>query len=355
MEKPITFSDGRREAQKSATTRPNNTKTLQIAQNNIAAKIILFAAIFTFSAGFFNPAVFAQEITYTEAFASLKTNRDRLLDSYALHTGRADRQQAWNEMTNVQKGVFLTVTDMLGRRTYMHQNRNYTDTFLTPTQSDYDLGCVRKNAWGRNIDLEGAFISPIDIVPGGEQPMPDMSIPCEFVDASTCIERGHCSASLAPRTDHDMALNHVTTLYAVNGNNGGGCGGINNHRLFFSADDELIYKLRNIDVLAPVGWRRSEDLGGTHSPFTQSRETMHGQPRGQTQQWAWDYEAVYMTRPGVYGVYDPHLVEMDIDYNWIHDSNPECSYDGTYGRYKYQNTWYNQGLGGSAEYEYSPY
>lgn len=347
MKKLTTFSG--RGTQKNATTRPNCAETLQTA-----SKLILFAAIFTFSAGFINTAVFAQEITYSEAFASLKTNRDRLLDSYALHTGRANRQQAWNEMTIVQKGVFLTITDMLGRRTFMNQNRNYTDTFLTPTQSDYDLGCVRKNA-RRNIDLEGAYISPYDIVPGGEQPLPDLSTPCELVDAGTCIERGHCAASLAPRTDHDMALNHVTTLYAVNGNDGGGCGGMNYHRLYFSADDELIYKLRNIDALGPVGWRRSEDLGGPHSPFTQSRETMHGQPRGQTQQWAWDYEAVYMTRPGVFGVYDPHLIEMDIDYNGIHDSNPECSYGGTYGRYKYQNTWYNQGLGGSAEYEYSPY
>jgi hypothetical protein len=316
--------------------------------------------------GSFNSTVFAQEISYQEAFASLKINRDRLLDTYAAHTGRADRYQAWNEMTNTQKGVFLTITDQLGRRTLMDPNYNHTATVYTPTQYDMDQGCDQMNGGfndpPRDIDAEGAYIVPFDSDPGGGYayvngqwvPTPAYS-GCSLVTAQECVARGHCSTSTLPRTDWDVALNHVTTLYAVNGNNGSGCGGGNNHRLFFSADDELIYKFRNIDFSAPLGWRRSEDLAGPHSPFTQSRETMHGKPRGQTHEWAWDYEAQYMNRPGVYGVYDPHLVEMDIDYNTAHDSNPECSYGGTYGRTKYENTWSSQGLGGSVEYSYSPY
>lgn len=338
-----------------------------INKNNICKLLRSgFLVIFMFSVGFFNSSVFAQQITYQEAFASLKTNRDRLLDSYALRTGRANRQQAWNEMTTVQKGVFLTITDLLGRRTFMHPNYNHTPTMLEPTQDDYEMGCVEMNGGlfnsPRDIDAEGAYIVPFEggsgggyVFINGEWVLMPAYNSCELVDADTCVARGHCSRNPLPRTDHDMALNHVVALYAVNGNNGGGCSGGDNHRLFFSADDELINGFRNIDFSAPIGWRRSEDLGGPHSPFTQSRETMHGKPRGQTHQWAWDYEARYMTRPGVYGVYDPHLVEMDIDYNWIHDSNPECSYGGTYGRYEYQNRWYQQGLGGSAEYEYSPY
>lgn len=326
----------------------------------------VFVVTFIVSIGFLNPSVSAQEITYAEAVASLKTNRDRLLDSYAGHTGRANRQQAWNEMTTVQKGVFLTITDLLGRRTFMRPNYNHTPTELTPTQDDYEMGCVQMNGGmfdpPRDIDAEGAYIVPFEGGPGGgyvfingEWVLMPAYNSCELVSADTCVERGHCTRQPLPRTDHDIALNHVDALYAVNGNNGSGCGGGDNHRLYFSADDQLIYALRNIDFSAPVGWRRSEDLGGPHSPFTQSRETMHGKPRGQTHQWAWDYQAGYVNRPGIYGVYDPHLVEMDIDYDWQHDSNPECFYGGTYGRYEYQNKWYNHGLGGSAEYEYTPY
>lgn len=324
-----------------------------------------FAVILLLTGGFLNSFVFAQEITYAEAVASLKTNRDRLLDTYALHTGKANRQQAWNEMTTTQKGVFLTITDQLGRRTFMRPNYNHSETVLTPNQYDYEMGCVDLNNGGlngppRNIDEEGAYIVPFEGPPGGGYVLIDgqwVAMPtyssCELVTADTCVERGHCSRYALPRTDHDMALNHVVKLYAIRGSSGG-CGGGDNHRLFFSVDEELIYRLRNIDFSAPIGWRRSEDLAGPHSPFTQSRETHHGKPRGQTHQFAWDYEAVFMTRPGVYGVYDPRLVEMDLDYNWQHDSNPECYYGGTYGRYEYQNKWYNHGLGGSAEYGYTP-
>lgn len=322
--------------------------------------------IFVFFGGSYNASVLAQEITYSEAMASLKTNRDRLLDYYASHTGQVNRYQAWNNLTTTQKGVFLTITDQLGRRTFMRPNYNHTATVLTPTQYDYEMGCDQMNGGfsdpPRDIDNEGAYIVPFDGPPGGGYafidgqwvPTPAYSS-CELVSAETCVARGHCSRSQLPRTDHDMALNHVDALYAINGNNGGGCGGGNNHRLFFSADDELIYKFRNIDFSAPLGWRKSEDPAGPHSPFTQSRETMHGKPRGQTHQWAWDHEAVYVSRPGIYGVFDPHLIEMDIDYNSFHDSNPECSYGGTYGRYQYQNRWSGHGLGGSAEYDYSPY
>lgn len=326
---------------------------------------VSFLAILVMFLGLSASSVFAQEITYTEAVASLKTNRDRLLDSYALQTGRANRQQAWNEMTTTQKGVFLTITDLLGRRTFMRRNYNHTPAVLTPTQDDYTMGCVQMNESllgpPRDIEAEGAYITPYEGGPGGGYVLVNgewVIMPaynsCELVDADTCVMKGHCSRDPLPRTDHDMALNHVVKIYAINGTSGG-CGGGNNNRMFFAVDDALLYNIRNIDFSAPVGWRKSEDLAGPHSPFTQSRETQHGKPRGQMHEFAWDYQAVYMNRPGVYGVYDTHLVEMDIDYNWIHDSNPECSYGGTYGRYEYQNRWYNHGLGGSAEYSYNSY
>ncbi len=328
-------------------------------------RAVLFGTFFMFSLGFISSSANAQEITYAEAFASLKTNRDRLLDSYALHTGRMSRQQAWNEMTTTQKGVFLTITDLLGRRTFMRPNYNHTPTQYNPTMDDYNMGCVDMNGGlfnsPRDIDAEGVYIVPFEGGSGGgyvringEWVLMPAYNSCELVSADTCVEKGHCSRNPLPRTDNDVALNHVAAIYAVYGDTGSGCGG-SGHRLFFSADDQLIYGYRNIDFSAPIGWRRSEDLAGPHSPFTQSRETMHGQPRGQSQEWAWDYQTSYLNRQDLYGVYDPHLIEMDIDYNWIHDSNPECSYGGTYGRSLYENRWYGQGLGGSAEYNYTPY
>ena len=69
--------------------------------------------------------------------------------------------------------------------------------------------------------------------------------------------------------------------------------------------------------------------------FTQSRQTEDGQPWGQSQEWAWDYELTVINCPGFY--YDgtsPNVLEMDIDRNFVHDSNPECFYGSVYGRPK---------------------
>ena len=57
-----------------------------------------------------------------------------------------------------------------------------------------------------------------------------------------------------------------------------------------------------------------------------------------------DSQAVALQRPGVVGVLDPHLVELDNDYNLQHDSNPEGSYGiaghlCTYGRAQFKQLW----------------
>jgi hypothetical protein len=283
-------------------------------------------------------------ITHDQAVASLKTNRDRLLTSYATRLGYQDAAQAWSYMSTSQKGVFLTLTDYLGRRLFAHLNNNYEIRYVGD-QSDSYYGCAYRNSQPSPYPYpynEYLWVHPINY--------PDS---CRLVSPSECVTMSKCSRNQLPRTDYDMILNHVSTLYAVNGSNGSNCGGMEYNRVFFQADDELIYLLRNPWAGVP-GLDNSQDLAGPHNPFTQSREGIEGQPRGQTQQWAWDYEATTLTRNGVYGIYDPHIVEMDIDYDFFHHSNPECYYDGTYGRNAYENFWYFRGLGGYAELDYSP-
>ena len=331
-------------------------------KNHLSMILLLF--------GLFNTSVFAQlqvtNITWAEATASLKTNRDRLLDSYAYEHGKGSRQRAWLDMTNSQKGVFLTITDLLGRRTLMHNNYNFSVT-LNPDYNDTRYGCVAANNGVTDFDTFGVSIYP---APRGtpsrtRQEIRAMELEwgtrCEVVSKSTCVQRGKCISNPTPRTDFDMALNHVVKIYDILGDHFGDCGGSAYNRIFFSADEELIYRVRNIDFSALMGWGNSTDVFGPgspfymHPPFTQSRETFGGQPKGQMHEWAWDYQTQYISRLGEYNRYDPYTIEIDIDYNSIHDSNPECSYNGISGRQKYENYWYSSGLGGSAEFDYSPF
>ena len=201
----------------------------------------------------------------TPAPITLGDHRDRLLDSYAAVHALADRCAAWSAFDDVQRGVFLTITDQLGKR-----------SFLT--------------------------LGPAD---------PD-----------------------EPRTgdDLDMALAHVTTLYAVNGKKPGtfgGCGGGEFNRMFYSADDALLSRLRSVGTGLPA-WRDTEDLAGPHEPFDQSNETEEGAPRGQVHFFTAAAAAAppVLERNGVEGVVDGNIVEHDIDYNLLHDSCPECSYLG---------------------------
>jgi len=272
---------------------------------------------------------------YYKALEGLQSNRDRLLTQYAQERGFSSASQIWATMTPSQQGVFLTITDLLGRRSYMNEPR-------------YDYQLIR----GLGRDMCPENLGSTDCNEGGCWiKMDDYTSVCTLVESQTCVETGRCSATPA-RDEWDMALNHVQKFYAINGG-GSSCGGSSN-RIFFKANPDLMYKLRNIWLGLPI-WNNSGDPAGPHSPFTQSRETWPGQPRGQTHQWAWDYEASYLFRENfVSSVYDPSVVEIDIDYNWIHDSNPECYYDGTRGRNFYENYWQNHGLGGSAELNYIP-
>ena len=212
--------------------------------------------------------------------ARVVAHRDRLLGT--LVEGQ-DRCAAWSGLDEVQRGVFLTVTDLLGRRTALRA--------------------------GDDDD------------------------------------------------DGDMALDHVTRLWAINGAEPSGClrccGGGEFNRLYFSADDVLARALRADDGGLPA-WQGSTDLAGPHDPFTRSLETIAGQPRGQLHLWSSDAQAAALDRPGVVGVVDPRVVEIDIDYNVIHESNPECSYSGASGRARYEALWSNEDVVGGAGFDYAP-
>ena len=267
-------------------------------------------------------------------------NRDRLLDTLAEAHGRPDRCAEWNSMGPNQRGVFLTLTDLMyGSWMYKAPVKTYLNT------NTAQGNCVACNYPGYECRY-GYECNTTSTCLVYTKPYPQAAYSvCKSAapeDTYTVVQ---------PRTGMylEKMLDHVTRIYSMAAETSS-CGGSDN-RMYFSADDTLMFGLRNL-ASAPVGWRNSEDLGGPHSPFTQSRETFAGKPRGQTHQFAWDSEVVWVQKSGMAtAVYDPHLVELDIDYNWIHDSNPECSYGGEYGRTVYANFWSTQGWPADLSYQ----
>lgn len=206
---------------------------------------------------------------------TLKDNRDRLIDTLAVVKGTT-RCPLWKALTPTQKGVFLTITDLLGKRTFM-----------------------------------GA----------------------------------------SPSTG--TALPHVTKVYEIRDKGGFGNGGGDNNRIFLQFDATLIAAMRDVDGPLPE-WAKSTDAAGPHDPFDATSETVNGQPRGQSHFWSADDKAKPLGRPGVETVNDARVVEIDIDYNFLHDSNPEGDYFGKSGRALYAEKWSSLGLGGSPEFDYVP-
>ena len=232
----------------------------------------------------------------TFVIAGIDQNRNRTLDTFAQRRGVPDRCAFWPMMTIVEKGVFLTHTDMLGHRS-----------------------C-----------LENASVPPAQMGNGACSPT-----------SCNCSDSQPCSCPIGSA----MALDHVFSIWAVNGSDTTCCAGVNCcngggewHRTYFSADDRLIGYLRGLHAGLPQ-WAASNDFKGPHDPFTQSSETIAGSPRGQSHFWSADAEASILQRNGVVGVLDPHIVELDNDYNFIHDSSPEGFYSSTYGRAQYKRSW----------------
>jgi len=299
----------------------------------------LIVCIALFSAG-----ITVRAVSYQEAYDSLQTNRDRLLTQYAQDHGLTAAQQWWS-MSSAERWEFLMITDLLGRRTFMYNDlihdyqmrtwmNDWASCFPMNNGSDCNSGCYFPRTPPSNSN---------DTV----------ILECNWGSGETCVANGWCDDNAYHnRNDWDVALNHVTKLFGVFG--GPDCGGVSN-RVYFEADYTLIYAMRNTpsDVFLPQ-WGASNDPFGPHGPFTTSEETVIGQPRGQNQFFAADSDAVPVYRSNFYNPGDPYLVEIDVDFNWDHHSNPECVYDSVYGYDRYQSFWYGEGLGGPAEYWYLP-
>ena len=220
---------------------------------------------------------------------SVTENRDRLLAEYGQRLG-SDRCRVWNDLDEVQRGVFLTITDLLGNRSWMTNDQDGTER-------------------------TGATL--------------------------------------------ETALDHVESIWAIRGAQEEGCfldrccGGGEFNRIFLSVDETLIAAFRDTDGWLPE-WGPTTDLAGPHDPFTQSSETHNGQPRGQAHFFTGNEDVVTLDRPGVEGVSDPHVIEIDIDYNLIHDSNPECDYLRGRGSEVYADVWSRLGTGEPVDFAYIP-
>lgn len=280
--------------------------------------------------------------------APLWTNRDRLLDLYGKSLAargklpeNAGRCEAWAAMGQVERGVFLTISHVYWLSHV--QSRTPLETYTTsenpcvPPGTSCDEGCEM-----RHPEMDGCY-------QGGRD---------------TCVNLGQCHQSELERTGPylDKMIDHIDDVYAVlDGGQAGGigsCGGIDNNRMYVSFDDTGIYAIRNITQglfgSGGVAWRTSSDIAGPHKPFNGSRDTTRGQPRPQNHYFLRDTNAVTMSRRGVEGIFDPAIVETDIDYNWKHDSNPECSYGGDLGRDDYRSVWGEWAGWPAAELDYEP-
>lgn len=156
-------------------------------------------------------------------------------------------------------------------------------------------------------------------------------------------------------TDLSSMLSHVARIYRIAGGQGatttspGSCGGGEYNRMIMSMDATLQAaqlaanqhqgamqangRYDIADVVASSYWRNSHDLGGPHSPFDLSDETNSGAPRGQTQYFSDPTSMLAgspLGRQDLTSLVDPYALEMDQDYDCVHNSNPDCTYV-TYG------------------------
>jgi hypothetical protein len=151
--------------------------------------------------------------------------------------------------------------------------------------------------------------------------------------------------------DGSSMLWHVVEIYRIVGGQNatstdpGSCGGGEYNRMIMSQDQTLHAALLaanqhkgalqsngQYDIAdAPTGtfWRDSHDLAGAHAPFDLSDETDKGAPRGQTQYFRDPTSALAnapLGRQDIPALVDPLALEMDLDYDCLHNSNPQCSY-----------------------------
>ena len=253
-----------------------------------------------------------------EALAqSLTGNRDRLLTTLAQRKGWGTCDQ-WAAMNEGERAVFLTITKVLA------SHNSYVSMPWTHVEKNdggnCDYGCT----------LQGSFNCPWGYTNYND----------EWVSAETCTLCGGCWSHIS-QDNTETLLDHATALYSVNGPDpSGGCGGGEYNRIFLGFDEVGKGAIRNWTISGGT-WSSSDDCAGPHGPFTAS-ETIGwgtgaappwcgaffwgGQEYGpQRHHWRYDWEATSLAgRLGLCDAWDPSMTEIDVDYNWLHDSNPLC-------------------------------
>ncbi|MEO7096733.1 MAG: hypothetical protein ABI175_25975 [Polyangiales bacterium] len=269
-------------------------------------------------------------------------HRDRLLDEYASSHGLGNRVNAWSSWSSKQKTLFLLHTDLLGNRSYM---------------SNLAIN-IRKNEI-----YDGCYSGPLNDgeCNGSCQVRGEWYGECRWINGWECAHpydgtSPRCYETVAPRSDFSMALEHVTRLYEVLGGSGS-CSGEDDNRTFWNVDDPLIQGLRNNYAGLPE-WGNGADK--PHAPFTNVTETETGSPLwndgpdGQIQFYSWDWEGRGFARGGRWLPPDARMIELDNDYNTLHDSSPDCSYLGRSGVDRYVSKWQSKGNGQSVDLWYQP-
>lgn len=146
--------------------------------------------------------------------------------------------------------------------------------------------------------------------------------------------------------DSSPLLAHIETVELILGGGADGtdCGGSENNRLFATMDDalwlEMVATWNDDRALGDGGgstWLHTEDLAGPHDPFTGSDETDTGlsclalielsdsTPPTAQAHFFLDGDAVPVQRgSGIDLPADPRLLEIDHDFDCLHQSNPVC-------------------------------
>jgi hypothetical protein len=162
-------------------------------------------------------------------------------------------------------------------------------------------------------------------------------------------------------SDGAPALGEVTSVELILGGGASGttCGGAENNRLFLTISPRLwqlmVDTWNGSQVIgdgAAATWIHTEDIAGPHDPFTASDETDTGlscfglielggskPPTAQAHFFLDAADAVPVQRgAGIDLPADPYLLEIDHDFDCLHQSNPTCSnfaakYATNYGDY----------------------
>jgi hypothetical protein len=286
-----------------------------------------------------------QALSGADGNAYVRFHRDRLLTGYASSHGLSSAAAAWATFTYEQRLLFLMETDLLGNR-----------TFMTPVGTSYYRSST-DDCGTTNELCNSCVIMGGQLACGSCNIRSDQWWSCETVSAYDCYTRGQCYPQPETRTDWSMALEHVTRLYEILPGNGS-CGGLNENRGFYSADEALINAFRNRTT---PEWVANSDVGFVHSPFNKRSETNTGRPfscdgpDGQVQFYDWDYQGVGFVRGGKYLPPDGRMFEFDNDFNLPHDSNPACSYcGGQSGISMYESHWRYKGNAQPIDWAYAP-